>query len=290
MKLFKRAYLLTVLLSAVGANVFAHDIEVANADGVTIYYVWTNDQTELAVSYRGGRYDRYSNEYSGALIIPESVTYNGTTYPVTSVGYRAFRECSGLASVTIPESVTSIDAGAFSDCGNLTTVTIPNSVKSIGYDAFSGTAWYNNQPDGVVYVGKIAYKYKGMMPVNTEIVLRDGTLGIADGAFSDCSGLTSVTIPNSVTSIGNYAFNGCSGLTSVTIPNSVTSIGEFAFYFCSGLTSVTIPNSVTSIGNSAFGGCSGLTSVTIPNSVTSIGKYSHEIKDEANMGTTPISA
>ncbi len=90
-------------------------------------------------------------------------------------------------------------------------------------------------------------------------------------AFEGCSYLTSVTIPNSVTSIGNYAFSGCSRLTSVTIPNSVTSIGEGAFYGCSGLTSVTIPNSVTSIGEGAFRGCSGLTSVTIPNSVTSIG-------------------
>ncbi len=94
---------------------------------------------------------------------------------------------------------------------------------------------------------------------------------IGYNAFYGCSGLTSVTIPNSVTSIGNYAFLGCSGLTSITIPNSVTSIGNSAFLHCSGLTSVTIGNSVTSIGRSAFEGCSGLTSITIPNSVTSIG-------------------
>ena len=91
-------------------------------------------------------------------------------------------------------------------------------------------------------------------------------------AFDGCSGLTSLTIPSSVTSIGEYAFNGCSGLTSLTIPSSVTSIGESAFYGCSGLTSLTIPSSVTSIGESAFYGCSGLTSFTIPSSVTSIGE------------------
>ena len=91
-------------------------------------------------------------------------------------------------------------------------------------------------------------------------------------AFSDCSGLTSLTIPSSVTSIGENAFDGCSGLTSLTIPSSVTSIGEDAFYGCSGLTSLTIPSSVTSIGESAFRGCSGLTSLTIPSSVTSIGE------------------
>ena len=95
---------------------------------------------------------------------------------------------------------------------------------------------------------------------------------IGEGAFSYCSGLTSVTIPNSVTSIGDGAFGGCSGLTSLTIPNSVISIGDYAFSACTGLTSVTIPNSVTSIGDWAFSDCTGLTSVTIPNSVTEIGE------------------
>ena len=94
---------------------------------------------------------------------------------------------------------------------------------------------------------------------------------IGNSAFSFCTRLTSVTIPNSVTSIGNHAFHYCPGLTSVTIPNSVTSIGDWAFYGCTGLTSVTIPNSATSIGDYAFESCTGLTSVTIPNSVTSIG-------------------
>ena len=103
------------------------------------------------------------------------------------------------------------------------------------------------------------------------MTIPDSVTNIGEGAFSGCSGLTSVTIPDSVTSIGYMAFSGCSGLTSVTIPDSVTNIGSYAFYGCSGLTSVTIPDSVTSIGDSAFDGCSGLTSVTIPDSVTSIG-------------------
>ena len=104
-------------------------------------------------------------------------------------------------------------------------------------------------------------------------VVKAGTRVICDGAFKNCNGLTSVTIPNSVTSIGEEAFAHCRGLTSVTIPNSVTSIGDEAFAYCRGLTSLTIPNSVTSIGDWAFYYCSGLTSVTIPNSVTSIGDY-----------------
>ena len=196
-----------------------------------------------------------------------------TTIPnsVTSIGDYAFCECSGLTSVTISNSVTSIGECAFASCSSLTSVTIPNSVTSIGGYAFDGTAWYDNQPDGLVYAGKVAYKYKGTMPEGTEIVIKDGTLGIADYAFCECSGLTSVTIPNSVTSIGDYAFYGCSSLTSVTIGNSVTSIGECAFASCSSLTSVTIGNSVTNIGGGAFYYCSSLTSVTIPNSVTTIG-------------------
>ena len=96
-------------------------------------------------------------------------------------------------------------------------------------------------------------------------------LGISDSAFRSCKTLTSIVIPNGVTSIGIYAFAYCTGLTSITIPNSVTNIGGGAFAYCTGLTSITIPNSVTRIGDSTFGGCSGLTNITIPNSVTSIG-------------------
>ena len=191
---------------------------------------------------------------------------------VTSVGSDAFSGCAGLTSITIPDSVTSIGDEAFRDCNGLKSVTIPDSVTSIGAYAFYNTVWYNNQPDGLVYAGKVAYKYKGEMPNNTSIVLKEGTLGIGDSAFSGCKGLTSITIPDSVTSIGNNAFYNCTGLTSVTIPNSVTSIGYRAFYNCSSLTSITIPDSVTSIGNYAFEYCSALTSVTLGNSVTSIGK------------------
>ncbi len=116
----------------------AHDIEVQNADGVTFYYNYINNGTELQVTFRGSDYYDYSNEYQGNVAIPEEVTYMNRTRKVTSIGNSAFEYCFGLTSVTIPNSVTSIGWCAFGNCSGLTSVTIPNSVTSIGSEAFEG--------------------------------------------------------------------------------------------------------------------------------------------------------
>ena len=264
----------------------AHDIEVQNADGVTIYYNYINDGTELEVTFRGSSYNDYSNEYQGNVTIPEEVTYMNRTRKVTCIGNYAFYSCSGLTSVTIGNSVTSIGGAAFYGCYGLTSITIPNSVTSIGDNAFLQcspkkiivkdiAAWCGIKFDGP-YSNPLYYAKHLYSDEDTEItnlIIPNSVTSIGNYAFRNCSGLTSVTIPNSVTSIGDDAFLGCSGLTSVSIGNSVTSIGGAAFYGCSGLTSITIPNSVTRIGEYAFRECSGLTSITIPNSVTYIGGW-----------------
>ncbi len=230
------ALMTTLILSVIfSISASAYDVEV---DG--IYYNLVSKVKIAEVTNGDG-------EYSGSINIPSSIKVNDVDYIVTSIGDRTFQGCSGLTSITIPNSVTSIEAYAFEACKGLTSVTIPNSVTSIGAVAFNNCSSL------------------------TSVTIPNSVTSIGNMAFQRCSGLTSVTIPNSVTSIGAQTFYQCSSLTSVTIPNSVTSIGTSAFSVCWSLTSVTIPNSVTSIGSYAFSDCSSLTSVTIGNSVTSIG-------------------
>ena len=177
--------LLFILMMLMPMVASAHDIEVKNADGVTIYYNYINDGTEMEVTFRGSNYDSYSNEYQGNVAIPEEVTYMNSTRKVTSIGYMAFYHCSKLTSVTIGNSVTSIGIHAFWGCSGLTSVTIPNSVTSIGAEAFLSCS--------------------GL----TSVTIGNSVTSIGDYAFHNCSSLTSVTIPNSVTSIGGGAFYYC---------------------------------------------------------------------------------
>ena len=267
---------ITILLSMVSTKAWAYDIAVKNSKGVTIYYNYIKYGKELEVT------SAENIKYKNSVVIPIEVTYKNQTSKVTSIGNDAFFKCSGLTSVTIPNSVTRIGDDAFAYCSGLTSVTIPNSVTRIGYRAFSSCSGLTS-----IKVESGNTSYDSRDNCNAIIETESNTLiagcqsttipnsvtSIGGYAFRGCSGLTSVTIGNSVTSIGDFAFGGCSGLTSVTIPNSVTTIGAFAFQGCSGLTSVAIGSSVTRIRLRAFYGCNGLTSVTIPNSVTSIEKY-----------------
>jgi hypothetical protein len=240
----------------VTVNATGYDSKTSNAviaEGLAFELI--NGDTAYSVS-RGTAID-------AEVVIP--AIHNGK--PVTTIPANGFSSYTNLTNIIIPDSVTGIGSSAFSGCAKLTSITVPfvgaalnqTANTHFGYifgASGAGTSSSSNQNSSI--------------PASLKTVIITGGNSIAASAFYGCNGLTSVTIPNSVTSIGSSAFNGCSGLTSVTIPNSVTSIGDYAFSSCSGLTSVTIPNSVTSIGMRAFQNCTGLTSVTIPNSVTSI--------------------
>ena len=203
-------HLFTVLLLLCATMASAHDFEVDD-----IYYNITDAVNKtVAVTFKGSSYSEYSDEYSSAVTIPASVTYNRATYSVTSIGSSAFSYCTST-SIVIPNSVTSIGSSAFYNCTGLTSVVIPNSVTSIEKYAF--------------------YNCFGL----TSIEIPNSVTSIGSYAFNYCTGLTSIEIGNSVTNIGKSAFANCWNLTSITIPNSVTSIGNRAFEGCSDLTSVT---------------------------------------------------
>ena len=273
-----------------GVDSFAHDIAVANADGVTIYYTYINNSTELQVSYRGSSYSYYSNEYTGNVNIPETVTYNNTTYSVTSIDYRAFYQCSGLTSVTIGNSVTSIGGYAFSYCSGLTSVTIPNSVTSIGDYAFYQCSGLTSVtiPNSVTSIGYEAFRgCSGLTEVNFNATNCTSMGDSSNPVFKNCTSLSTLNIGDNVQNIPSYAFYECSSLKSVNIGNSVTSIRERAFDGCSGLTSITIPSSMTSIGIYAFCDCSGLREVNFnATNCTSMGSYTCPVFSGCSSLTT----
>ena len=191
---------------------------------------------------------------------------------VTSIGGYAFRECSRLKSIEIPDSVTSIGWHAFNSCSSLSRIEVPDGVTSIGMGAFNSCSSLRSIeiPDSITSIEDSVFS--GCSSLNS-IKIPDSVTSIEFAAFSGCSSLSRIEIPDSVTRIGSVAFSGCSSLSRIEIPNSVTSIEYETFQFCNSLSSIEIPDSVTSIGMCAFRACSSLKNIEIPDRVTSIGEW-----------------
>ena len=287
----KRLLSLSLFLM-MGMLSFAHDFEAGG-----IYYNITSSTAPytVAVTYQGTSYSQYQNEYEGVVNIPESVEYNGTTYSVTSIDEYAFRDCSTMFSITIPNSVKSIGSWAFESCSSLTAVTIPNSVTSIGDGAF---VYCTGLSSMVVEAGNTVYDSRN----NCNAIIETATANLLYGCAS-------TIIPSNIKKISASAFEGCNGLKQITIPKSLTKIGSKAFYGCGGLTSIVveagntvydsrnncnaiietatntllrgchttvIPNGVNRIESRAFSGSKRLTSISIPSSVVSVGSSAFE--------------
>ena len=255
-----------------------------------IWYKLTSETKQAEVTFKGSRYDSYSNEYSGSITIPATVTYEGVDYSVTSIGKSAFY-CSSLTSITIPESVTKIGRFAFKGCHSLASIVVASG--NTVYDSRNGcnaiietssnTLIQGSSstivPESVTSIG--ANAFNGCSCLDS-IVIPESVIEIGISAFSDCDSLTSIIV-----AAGNTVYdsrNGCNaiietssntliqGCSSTVIPQGVKTIEIFAFSDCSSLTSIVIPEGVTVIGNWAFSGCDSLTSIIISESVTSIGE------------------
>ena len=192
-----------------------------------------------------------------------------------TIGERAFYGCVALTSITLSGGVQSIGQYAFFGCTNLAFVEAGDDLYDVGLSAFSSTAWMSAQPEGTVYVGNVACGIKSSSKTET-IVLKDATVGIAEGAFSNLETLVSVSFPESLKYIGKNAFRGCVSLKEADFNEGLTTIGEHAFYRCENLESVTFPTTLIEIGENAFQNCQTLQSVEIPDGVRTVGRYAFE--------------
>ena len=216
---------------------------IQSVESSILYYFDYNDNN-MTATIKGVNKDKVTSE----LVIPETTTHNGKTYSVVAIGWTAFKDCSGLTSVTIPNSVTSIDSWAFSGCSGLTSVTFPDGVTTIGYSAFKGCSDLTEVtiPNSVTYIESEAF-------YDCEVLTKINILDIASWCNIEF-GANPFTMPH------HFYING-EEVKHLVIPDGVTSIARWTFQGCIGFTEVTIPNSVTSIGDNAFSNCRGLTKV-----------------------------
>ncbi len=286
---------LFLLLAMLFANVLFAQNEDPNVDPAdfTVDYVGYKYKENGEVAVHNYDEEILESLMPWILEIPTTVTHNGTTYTVTSIGTGAFSGCHKLQSVVIPNTVTSIDYNAFTTCNDLTSVVIPSSVTSIGNNAFLACGSLNSitiaegvetigssvfsscnslvnitLPNSVTTIGNTAFKDCDNL---LNVTIGSGLTAIADHMFENCMQLETVNFNgNSLTTIGSHAFYDCQALKKIVLPNSVTIIEDRAFYSCSLLDTIDLPDGLTTIGVEAFCSCSNLKSIDVSNNVTSI--------------------
>ena len=252
------------LTLAFGISIFsyAYDFKVGDLCYAVLNY------EEVAVV--GENYAPAYYYLPASLEIPSKVVYSGNTYTVTEIGNYAFQACEMLESVTIPNTVKKVGIYAFAACTKLLNISFPESLEDVMGGALYECAWYDNQPDGLIYVGNLLYRYKGVAPAET-IEVREGTKAILDFAFTQQPNIQSVVLPNSVTSVHVRAFADCPNLETVVLPNSLYVIEDEAFANCAKLCSIKLPQDLSTIGAYAFGGCSSLSQIEWSQQLTNIG-------------------
>ena len=256
---------LLVLTLALMASVstFAYDFQ----DGYLFYNILADGTVAVTNERLGLPY----NNLPASLVIPSEVTGNyGAKYQVSEIADYAFQGCDKLESLVIPNTVKKIGMYAFTSCSKLVDISFPESLEDVLGGALYECAWYNNQPDGLVYVGNLLYRYKGTAPTGT-IVVRDGTKAVLDFTFSNQPNIQSVVLPESVTSVHMQAFGDCPNLESVTLPTWLSVIGDYTFQNCSKLQNINLPLGLDQIGKEAFAGCSSLTILDWPLQLKNIG-------------------
>lgn len=271
--------------------------------GTTLYYI-VNDRAEAIVvpplhpNVHQAPNGDYSTWYgytqpTGAIAIPDTVPYNGGTYPVKRIGVNAFFDCNAITSVALPVGIEQIDVCAFLGCSSMQGITLPSTLQEIGHSAFGECSSLTtiSIPENVIFIDSAAFAMCSQLQT---VTLSDGIQIIKWATFANCTNLRSINFPSSLTTIEDYVFNGdnmlgptielpngltsigsvafsnCSSIVGIELPESLNFIDEGAFYNCSGLQSIEIPQGVTTLENSVFEGCSQLQSVTLPEGLTAI--------------------
>lgn len=238
-------------------------------DGIYYKITSTSPIHTVEVSSPPLSYGSSSGVYKGSITIPNYVSYSDAVYRVSGIGTSAFKSCTELIEVDLPETIESIGDFAFLYCSSITDIEIPNSVVSIGEYAFEHCSSLKNVrlPNAIANIPRLMFYGCSSL---TNIDLPNSVVSIGEGAFQGCSSLEKVRFPNAITDIPARMFQGCTSLSNIEIPISVVSLGELSFSGCTALTEIVIPNSVTNMNYSTFSGCTSLKEIILPDKVAAL--------------------